>query len=108
PVPLDANSSDVPGLVQLSGTHGSVLEARSLETIFANRGIATVPVIQQAHAQGITVFDFNGGTSTGLTGYSQSSLDDVAQALSANWRVTIPQHPVTVPGYVNVEAYILY
>ena len=108
PVPMDTNPSQVPTLVGFSGTQGSVLEAHSWETVFANPGIATVPIIQQANAQGITVFNFNGGSASGLTGYTQGSLDDVAQALAANWRVTIPQHPVTVPGYVNVEAYILF
>src|SRR5207244_1244071 len=108
PVPMNGDASLVTGLLSLSGTEGSVLEARAWEMVFANRAIAAVPVIQEAHAQGIAVFDFNGGTATGLSGYSQSALADVSQALAANWRVTIPQRPVTLPGYVNVEAYILF
>ncbi|MBK7862410.1 MAG: hypothetical protein IPJ65_28135 [Archangiaceae bacterium] len=108
PVPMDGDASLVSALNLLSGFQGSTLEARAWEQLFARRAIASVPVIAQAPSLGVPVLTLNGGSATGLTGYSASSLLEINQALAAGWRATLPQRPVTLSGYVNVEAFILF
>ncbi|MBL8957778.1 MAG: hypothetical protein JNK82_43785, partial [Myxococcaceae bacterium] len=108
PVPLDGDGSAVASLLELSGFHGSVLEQRAWEAVFANRAIAAVPVLQEATAQGVAVLSLTGAPAAGLSGYTPATMLDVNQALGAGWRVTIPARPVTLPGFIGVEAYVLF
>jgi YD repeat-containing protein len=42
-----------------------------------------------------------------LSGYTADTLADIDNALSAGWTATVPQHPVNLGRFQNVEGYVL-
>lgn len=110
PVALDGDDSMNVELTKLNGYHGSALEHKVWENVLASDGISTMKVLQASGSQGVQVLTLTSNTDprrAQLAGYSASTLQDVDQALRANWTVIIPQRPVNHLRYQNVEGYIL-